>query len=46
VRELAGLPDRIPIHAARLTDHPSAALRRFEDLCVVRGRSGARRRKG
>lgn len=44
VRPLADLTERIPIHAARLTDHPSAALRRFEDLCVVRGRGGARRK--
>lgn len=44
VRPLADISDPIPIHAARLTDHASAALRRFEDLCVLRPRASARRK--
>lgn len=42
VRPLADVDERIPIHAARLTDHPSAALRNFEGLCAP---PRARRRK-
>lgn len=34
VRSLAGLEQAIPIVAARLADHPSAALRRFEDMAA------------
>jgi len=44
VRPLIDISDPIPIHAARLTDHASAALRRFEDLCVLRPRASARRK--
>lgn len=44
VRPLVDVPEPIPIHAARLTDHASAALRRFEDLCILRPRAPARRK--
>ena len=44
VRPLADVAEGIPIHAARLTDHASAALRRFEELSVLRPRTSARRK--
>jgi DNA-binding transcriptional LysR family regulator len=44
VRPLVDISEVIPIHAARLTDHASAALRRFEDLCALRPQASGRRK--
>jgi len=44
VRPLADITEPIPIHAARLTDHASAALQRFEELSILRRRPGVRRK--
>ena len=44
VRPLADIAEPIPIHAARLTDHASAALQRFEELSILRRRPGVRRK--
>ena len=44
VRPLVDITEPIPIHAARLTDHASAALQRFEELSVLRRRASPRRK--